>query len=142
MNDFSKLYKYARKIAGEDGEDLLHHCFLLVYNKEIEHFETYMYRVMLNEFTNQNSSYNKQRQTIVEVDETESSEYDINTLHTILLQLETEGYQMHVKIFKECYFVSSISSFSNKSNIDRRVIAKICNFVKQEIKKRYAFNCN
>jgi hypothetical protein len=142
MHNLEKLYKYAKSIAGDDGEDLLHHCFLLIQGKEIKHFETYLYRVMLNEYTNKKSSYNKQLQTIVEVDESETSEYDINTLHTILLILENEGYQMHVKIFKECYFVSSISSFSKKTNIDRRVIAKICNFVKSEIKKRYAVNCN
>ena len=130
------------------GEDLLHH--VIVENNLIEKVKNvncnainrYVYRSLLNEFTNKSSKfyklYIKPSVSNVKIDDTNSKGYDTIPIHTILLKLETEGHKLEVKVFKECYLLNvSEFEFSRRSNIDYRVIVKMCKFVKEEIRKRY-----
>jgi hypothetical protein len=145
MNGYEKYYKYAKKIAGCLGEDLFHHVYLKIQGKDIQHLDSYIFTAMRNEFHDKRSSFYKQyRQTHQEIENNTVQEeieqinnYDTITLQTVLLSLEIEGYEIEVKTFKECYFIGSKRSFSIKTGIDIRTIDKICNFVINEIKKRY-----
>lgn len=142
MQDLSKWYGYARKIAGSMGDDLLHH--VLVENNffsgsQIRHLDSYVYRALANAFHNRSSSFHRvhTRKPDADVDRTPAAGYDIIPVHTILLQLENEGHELYVRVFKECYFGSSKAEFSRKSGVRYDTVAEICNFVKSEIKKRY-----
>jgi hypothetical protein len=150
MNGYEKYYKYARKIAGSLGEDLFHHVYIKIQGKDIQNLDSYIFTAMRNEFHDKRSSFYKQyRQTHQEIENNTVQEefeqinnYDTITLQTVLLSLEIEGYEIEVKTFKECYFIGSKRSFSIKTGIDIRTIDKICNFVINEIKKRYDTSSN
>jgi DNA-directed RNA polymerase specialized sigma24 family protein len=143
--NFEKMYKYARSIAGVHGEDLFHHVYLKCQNKQIQHSDSYYFTAMRNEWMDKRSEFHKQyRQVHLDIEnydkeapQEDISKFDSITLQTVLLSLEIEGYELQVKTFKECYFFGSKRSFSKKTGIDIRTIDKICNFVIQEIKKRY-----
>lgn len=133
-----KYYRYARSIAKDLGDDLLHHVILKIHGKSINHIDSYIYRTMLNEFNNKNSEFNKtyrSKEPVVEYHE--SNGYDVHILNKIFLQLEMEGYKLEVRIFKDCYLGSSIRTMSDQMNVDRRTIRKICKFVQDEITTRY-----
>jgi hypothetical protein len=150
MREYEKYYKYARKIAGCLGDDLFHHVYIKIQGKDIQHLDSYIFTAMRNEFHDKRSSFYKQyRQTHQEIENNTVQEefeqinnYDTITLQTVLLSLEIEGYEIEVKTFKECYFIGSKRSFSIKTGIDIRTIDKICNFVINEIKKRYDTSSN
>jgi hypothetical protein len=150
MRGYEKYYKYARKIAGSLGEDLFHHVYIKIQGKDIQHLDSYIFTAMRNEFHDKRSSFYKQyRQQHQEIESNTVQEeiehinnYDTITLQTVLLSLEIEGYEIEVKTFKECYFIGSKRSFSIKTGIDIRTIDKICNFVINEIKKRYDTSSN
>jgi hypothetical protein len=150
MRGYEKYYKYARKIAGCLGDDLFHHVYIKIQGKDIQHLDSYIFTAMRNEFHDKRSSFYKQyRQTHQAIENNTVQEeiehinnYDTITLQTVLLSLEIEGYEIEVKTFKECYFIGSKRSFSIKTGIDIRTIDKICNFVINEIKKRYDTSSN
>ena len=121
-----KYYGYARKIAGDLGEDLMHHVILesdLLNKSEQVHenaLNRYVHVTLQNAYTNRRGGF------------------DIMPVHTILLALENEGHKLEVKVFKECYLLGkSELSFSKRTNTDYRVIRKMCKFVKDQIKERY-----
>lgn len=94
---------------------------------------------MRNEWIDQGSSFNKlynPKEQIVEYSES-TIKYDSILLHKILLELENEGYDVEVTVFKDCYLGSSINDVANKTKTHRETILKICNFVKNEILNRY-----
>jgi hypothetical protein len=150
MRGYEKYYKYARKIAGCLGDDLFHHVYIKIQGKDIQNLDSYIFTAMRNEFHDKRSSFYKQyRQQHQEIENNTVQEeieqinnYDTITLQTVLLSLEIEGYEIEVKTFKECYFIGSKRSFSIKTGIDIRTIDKICNFVINEIKKRYDTSSN
>ena len=144
--DIDIYYKLARNIAGELGDDLLHQVLLNIPStKRIDNMTTYIWRSLRNEFYNRNSQFNrlyKPHQEIrldqdFEQIESTISNYDIFTLHTILLQLEIEGYEMEVQIFKDCRLTKSNRAIAKKTQVDVRTLEKICKFVESEIKQRY-----
>jgi len=148
LDNLNKYYGYARKIAGDLGEDLLH--YLIAEKGLIEKtvkvhpnaLDRYVYTSLLRTFTDKSGmfyrSYLKPLREPVEIDDTPAKGYDSIAMHTILLKLENEGYNLEVKVFKECYLLGrSELSFSKRSGTDYRVIRKMCKFVKDEIKKRY-----
>lgn len=133
-----KYYRYARSIAKDLGDDLLHHVLIKIHGKEIKHLDAYIYRTMLNEFRNKSSEFNKQyksKEPIIEYHN--SGGYDVHLLNKIFLQLEMEGYSIEVNIFKDCFLNSSIRTVSEKTQVDRRTITKICKFIQNEITTRY-----
>jgi hypothetical protein len=146
--NIEKYYRYARGISNYYGDDLLHH--LIVENDILNKLEKvhekardrYMYRALLNEFTNKKSKFYriaiKPDVEKIEADTTPASGYDIIPVHTILLSLENEGYKLEVKVFKECYLANtSKSELSRRTKTDKRAITSICDFVKNEIRNRY-----
>tara|TARA_R110000772_G_scaffold123755_14_gene230175 strand:- start:2695 stop:3153 length:459 start_codon:yes stop_codon:yes gene_type:complete len=146
--DLDKYYGYARKIAGKLGEDLLHHVIcengLLEKLKDVHlnAVDRYVYLTLLNEYTNKKSKfyrlYIRPELEPVEIDDAPTKGYDTIPINTILLILELEGYELEVKVFRECYFLNrSELSFSKRSGTDYRAIQKMCKFVKNEIRKRY-----
>lgn len=139
LENLEKYYKYARSIANDLGEDLLHHVLLNIQGKKIEHIDAYIYRSMRNEWVNQKSRFNKLYRFKDEIiDYSESCvKYDAILLHKILLELENEGMELEVTVFKDCYLGSSINDVSIRTKTCHRTIIKICNFVKDEIIHRY-----
>jgi len=143
-----KYYGYARGIAGDLGEDLVHHVILnnklLDKCKEVNKkaLDRYVHLTLEREYRNKSSKfyrkYRKPELTKQHIDDTPTGGYDTIRLHTILLQLENEGYTLEVKVFKQCYLTgTSEFSFSQRSGVDRKAIGKLCTFVKEEIRKRY-----
>lgn len=143
-----KYYQYAKGIARDKGEDLLHH--LIVESNILEKLKNvhakardrYMYRALLNEYTNKKSKfyrvYIRPDVEKIEPDTSPVNGYDIIPVHTILLSLENEGYKLEVKVFKECYLTkTNKSELARRTGTDKRAITAICDFVKNEIKKRY-----
>jgi len=137
--DADRLYKYAYKIAGDMGSELLHHCIANHDTSKAKDYYSYMYGIMKNQYIDKQSSFNKsiQSQTIPGFETEEIESHDVNILHTILHELEMKGYQNEVSLFKECKFVSSIREVSRKRNIPRCRLTKICNFIINEINTTY-----
>lgn len=139
IQNIDKYYKYARSIAKELGEDLLHHVIINLQGKKITHLDAYIYRAMRNEWVNPKSSFNKlykSQEDIIEYSDS-TVRYDSILLHKILLELETEGYGVEVDVFKDCYLASSVNDVAIRTKTNHRTIIKICNFVKNEIICRY-----
>lgn len=142
-SDLNEVYLYAKRIAGELGNDLVHHVYLKLYDKQIENRNAYFKTCIKNDYYNKNSTFNK----LYRLDECDlndieeihitSINYDSQLLHKIFLQLEMEGYSKQVQVYKDCKLVGSVSSFSKESKINNRTITKICNFVHNEIIRRY-----
>lgn len=139
-----KYYRYAKSIAGEQGEDLFHHVFLDLPDK-MNYPDSYVWTCLWNSYHNKLSTYNLQNNPkfVFDVPEVEEVielcvKYDSLLLHKILLQMEIEGYNVEVKVYKDCTLNSNISAFSKKAKLNARTITKICNFVEQEIRIRYA----
>jgi len=143
-----KYYGYARKIAGDLGEDLMHHVILesdLLNKSEQVHekaLNRYVHVTLQNAYINRRGKFFKKYRSFevetFEFEHIETGGYDIMPVHTILLALENEGHKLEVKVFKECYLLGkSELSFSKRTNTDYRVIRKMCKFVKDQIKERY-----
>tara|TARA_R110000868_G_scaffold279203_1_gene539290 strand:- start:33794 stop:34243 length:450 start_codon:yes stop_codon:yes gene_type:complete len=143
MNNFNELYLYANRIAGELGNDLVHHVYLETQGKHFNNRNAYFKTCIRNQYYNKDSTFNK----LYRLDELElhdiedvhiiSDNYDSQLLHRIFLQLEMEGYSNQVQVYKDCKLVGSIHRFSKESKINERTITKICNFVHNEIIRRY-----
>lgn len=145
MESLNKLYLIGKKICGELGKDLVHHVYLKLPDKCIDKDIAYFVRVMQNEAYNQNSQFNKIYRPnyseldydVVSNDEEITYNYDANLLHRILLELEIEGFENEVAIYKEAVFVSSRRKVAVRLNRRQGTINKICLQISQEIKKRY-----
>jgi len=138
-----KYYGYAHSIAGSLYMDLFHHVYLELPDN-IKHPDAYIYRSMFNAYTNKKSTFNK-LYSITDNEPCDSlpitisshSKYDSFLLHKILLELELDGFDREVMVYKEVKFTSNIVEFSKKVNINRRTISKIINFIDNEIRNRY-----
>jgi DNA-directed RNA polymerase specialized sigma24 family protein len=137
--DTDKLYKYAYKIAKQEGKELLHHCLAKVDLSKAKDPYTYLYTIMRNEFINRKSEYNKFKhsQEILYYSPETVDRYDVNILYTILHQLELEGMKKEVELFKEVRFTSNISKVAIKRNISRHRIRLTLKKVTDEIIKHY-----
>lgn len=144
VNRLDKYYGYAHKIAGELGSDLLHHVLTerrffqdMTINEHA--LDGYIYRTLRNAYINEYSSFYKayRKKPNTNPDDTPTGGYDIIKLHTLLLMLELEGHERHVKVFKECYFGQGKKSFCKQTGLHYRTVQRICNFVREEIKERY-----
>ena len=138
-----KYYGYAHSIAGPLYRDLFHHVYLELPDN-INHPDAYIYRSMFNAFTNKNSTFNKLyhiEDNAIEVQITDEiqqhSKYDIFLLHKILLEMEIEGFDYEVRIYKEVRLVSNIVRLSKKIGVTPKTLSKIVNFVENEIRNRY-----
>lgn len=141
----SKYYSQAKTIAGELGNDLLHHVILKLPT-ELKHPDTYIFKCMINEWIDPQSKFNKLHrlnnpyisEDIEEYIAEPFTKYDAILLHKILLELEIEGYILEVAVYKESALVSSYSKVSRNTKVNRITITKICKFVENEIRTRYA----
>ena len=141
--NYDKLYAFAYKIAGQNGDDLLHHT--LVENDffrkvDAVNIYAYIYQVMRNEYYNKKSNFNKKynlRQDEIEVFEFDSTGYSIQDVHRILLQLENEGYNMQVSVFRESFFNIGLNKLAERTDVHQRTIRRINKWVSNEIKQRY-----
>lgn len=138
-----KYYGYAHAIAGELYRDLFHHVYCELPDG-IQHPDAYIYRAMFNAYTNKKSTFNKLYriedcdQDFTQVDEPQQhSKYDSFLLHKILLELEMEGLEMEVSIYKEVRLVSNCVKLSKKIGITPKTLSKIVNFIEDEIRNRY-----
>ena len=137
-----RYYGYARSIAGENGNDLLHQVLLRLpdtLDTSIhQRLDRYIYLCLKNEFINKNSEFNKlYNPPDAQPIESVGSGYDAIQLHYILLQLEVEGFEKEVSIFKEAYFSTNEFTVSKKDGMSRHKVKMVCNFIKNEIQKRY-----
>lgn len=142
-SDLNEVYLYAKRIAGELGNDLVHHVYLESYHQNPKNKTAYLKNSIKYQYYNKNSTFNK----LYRLDECDlndiedvhviSDNYDSQLLHKILLQLEMEGYSKQVQVYKDCKLVGSVYNFSRESKISRQTITKICNFVHNEIITRY-----
>lgn len=150
IDRIDKYYGYASSIAGDLGQDLIHFLIsdkgLLEKTKNVNDnaLDRYVYLSIKREYTDKNSRFYKKHirpdLNTIQIDDTPTKGYDGIPIHKILLQLEIEGYNLEVKVFKQCYFLDqSELAFSKRSSVDYRVIRKMCKFVKEEIRKRYEF---
>ena len=144
VSRIDKYYGYAKKIAGSLGDDLLHHVLL-----ELKFFEgknineaaldRYIYVSLRNAYHNKRSKFYKEyiKTPDENPDDTPSGDYDAIRVHKILLELEIEGHERHVQVFKECYFGQGKKALCRNSGLHYRTVQRICNLVKEEIKDRY-----
>lgn len=139
----NKYYSYAQAIAGELYRDLFHHVYCDL-PEDIRHPDAYIYRAMFNAFTNKKSTFNKfyriedTDQDVQIVEEVHvHSKYDSFLLHKILLELEMEGLDLEVSIYKEVRLVSNCVKLSKKIGITPKTLSKIVNFIEDEIRHRY-----
>lgn len=142
-DQINKYYGYAYSIAGDLYMDLFHHVYLELPDN-IKHPDAYIYRSMFNAYTNKKSTFNKLYHITdnepcdsVPITTSSHSKYDSFLLHKILLELEQDGFDREVLVYKEVKFTSNIVEFSKKVNINRRTISKIINFIDNEIRTRY-----
>lgn len=135
-----KLYRFAMKIAKEEGKELLHHCIAKTdLAKATKDPHTYLYSVMKNEFYNRKSEWNKlKRSQEFEIFNNESIDrYDVNLLYTILMQISNDGLKKDVDIFKEVKFTSNMVQVAKRRNISRYRIRLIIKKVQDEIIRLY-----
>jgi len=140
----TKYYGYAQSIAGDLGPDLFHHI-LCALPDNIQHMDAYIFRSMFNAWINNKSSFNKLYRIPDYIDPCDQEEiiqhhskYDSFLLHKILLDLEIEGFDTEVLLYKEVRLTSNIVKVSKRIGVNRRTISKIVNFIEDEIRHRYA----
>lgn len=138
INNLERYYDYARKLAGKNGEELLHSIIERIPDN-LNNPPAYIRRVIWINYIDPDSDFNKAIRPTkpFEHEYHESNGHDVNDLYRILLELEIEGYQREVAVFKECYFASNKLDVSKKIDINYKTITNICNFVLNEIKERY-----
>lgn len=146
MNHFDKFYQIGTSIAGELGCDLVHHCYLLMPEIDLETKGGYFVRTMINEFYNSKSKFSRLYRLnyssldfdLQELPKDEPQHYDANLLHKIFLELEIEGMEYEVSIYKEAMLVSNKSKVAKRLKKSRgRTIKPICDLIQHEIKTRY-----
>lgn len=146
MNNFEKFYLIAKKLVGELNYDLVHHCYLLVPTIDLEVNGAYFTSVMKNQAFNSYSTFNKEFRPkhskldfdLQELPKDESQHYDANLLHKIFLELEIEGLEYEVGIYKEAMLVSSQRSVAKRLKKSRSMTIKpICDLIQNKIKERY-----
>lgn len=143
IDRIESFYSYAERLAPGYGHDVVHHIIDIIPSN-IKQIDPYVKKTIRNELFNRSSSFNRLFRPIhfnelVDVEQIESSieNYDAILLHRIFLEMEIDGYELEVKVFKDCYLGSSVDGFSKQSKLSRKTITKICNFVKHEIIRRY-----
>lgn len=140
IGSIQKYYSIANKIAGEDGNDLLHHVLINFKNKRKltgDDLFFYFNKILRNEYYNKKSTFHKLHTitAISEPIEYYSSIYDHEQLHDILNQIPNKKA---VEIFKRCYFDSNVQTVAKELNVSKMTIYRnYIKFVKEEIKKHY-----
>lgn len=140
IGSISKYYSIANKIAGEHGNDLLHHVLINFKNKRKltgDDLFFYFNKILRNEYYNKKSTFHKLHTitTIEQPIEYHESEYDSEQLHDILNQIPN---QKAVEIFKRCYFDSNVQTVAKELNVSKMTIYRnYIKFVKEEIKRNY-----
>lgn len=142
IDRLDKYYRYAKTIAGSDGVDLLHHLLIhLPSNLKTDvpqQLDRYIYKSLSNAYYNKNSTFNKLHYPLKEVEpEYFGGGYDIVQLNKILLELEIEGHEEKVTIFKDSYFGSNEYTVSKQKGMTRYKVKRACDFIKQQIRERY-----
>jgi hypothetical protein len=141
-----KFYLIAKSIAGELGNDLVHHTFLLMPDIDLEINGGYFVNAMKLQYYSKRSSFNKNFRPdysplnfdLTDTIEDESIKYDANLLHKIFLELEIDGLGYEVGIYKEATLVSSQIKVAKRLKKSRwRTISPICKQINNEIRKRY-----
>lgn len=143
ITNIEAYYKYADSIAPGYGYDIVHHICTIIPDK-VNSIDAYVKRSIRNEFYNRKSSFNRlyrphfheELQDIAEF-EYKGTKYDSILLHKIFLEMEIEGYDLEVRVFKDCYLGSSVYNFSKQTKLNRQTITKICKFTQDEIIRRY-----
>tara|TARA_R110000822_G_scaffold26529_7_gene79823 strand:- start:650 stop:1114 length:465 start_codon:yes stop_codon:yes gene_type:complete len=143
IEEIDKYYDIAIKIAGEDGDDLLHHVLMNFDNKRKlkgNDLTYYFTCILRNEYRNRRSSFHKlhSREELKEdIEYFESTNYDGDQLNDILKELSKDNSEA-VDIFKRCYFESSVKQVAKELGVSKMTIYRnYITFIKNEIKKRY-----
>ena len=135
-----KLYRFASKIAKDEGRELLHHCIAKTdLKKATKDPHTYLYSVMKHEYHNKKSEWNKLKrsQEFEPFNNDSIDRYDINLLYTIFMQLEVEGLKKEVEVFKEVKFTANMIQVSKRRQMSMYRIRKIIKTIQNEIIRRY-----
>lgn len=142
--DLDKYYSLANKIAGEQGNDLLHTFLLSFENKRNlkgDDLFRYVTRILKNEAYRKDSKFNKQFNpcTDVDFDYDNTKCYDTVQLYEILEQLRDEGYEYKVNMFLDVMSKkTTVQQIAKEMQVSRMYIYRnFITFVKNEIKKRY-----
>ena len=135
-------YRTAKRLVGNLGNDLVHHCYLKMQAVEnIQNPDSYLYRIMLNEL-NRYSEFWKIYGKAESNELTEQAEVleisPNDSIINILSCMALKGLSAEVKLFMESTH-TSISEISKRSNISTETLSKIINFVKAEVKKEYHY---
>lgn len=145
VENIDELYTYAKRLAGDLGQDLVHHILLELPNRPVRNRTAYLKTCIRYQYYNNESTFNKLYHPLgldelndIEDIHYQSNNYDPQLLHSIFLQLEIEGYGLEVQVYKDCTFVTNENQFSINSNLSRKTITKITKFVHNEIIRRYS----
>jgi hypothetical protein len=143
VNNIERYYQYAERIAPGYGHDIVHHIATEIKDN-VKNIDAYVETCIRNSYRNKKSSFNRLYrphiyEELADVQEYEynGSKYDAILLHRIFLEMEMQGFDLHVSVFKDCFLGGSIRKFSERTQIDRRTITKICKFAQNEIIRRY-----
>lgn len=142
--DLDRYYSLANKIAGEQGNDLLHTVLLSFENKRNlkgDDLFRYVTRILKNEAYRKDSNFNKQFNPCADVDfDYENTKcYDTVQLYEILEQLRHEGHEYKVNMFLDVMSKkTTVYQIAKEMQVSRMYIYRnFITFVKNEIKKRY-----
>lgn len=140
IDDIDKYYLLSNKIAGEDGNDLLHHVLISFKNKRNlkgDDLHYYFITILRNEYYNKNSSFNKlhsRHELTTEIEYFEAT-YDTDQLNDILNRITNKKA---VEVFKKCYLTSNIKQVAKELNVSKMTLYRnYLIFVKNEIRKQY-----
>ena len=139
FNNIDKYYNYAKKISGFYYMDLMHHCLEKIPNG-VKQLDRYVYVTLRNEYYNPKSSFNKLYKPEAyneEVETERAKSYDTNILYSIFLELEQDGLEWEVGLFKRCYISSTFTETSDKTGLSYYKLRQLCDYIQTEIKERY-----
>ena len=159
MLNLEKHYNAARKLVGDKGPDLVHHCYLLVHDKleGVSYPDTYFHRTMINQLSKKDSFKRKQAtvhptalmQPIESTREVASTQEpdewsNLNTLRVegILQSIRDEGHDEEVVVFMAKASGQSVSEISRKTGVCRETLYECIEFVKSTVIERYEHHTN
>lgn len=147
-------YKTAKVLAGSKGNDLVHHCYLLVHDKldSVVHPDAYFQRTMRNQMS-EKDSFKRQQSVIhpkvktssitgantsrIEDDTSEIDALDLILVREIVEEIRNEGYEAEVQVFDLKAKGMTVSAISEKTKVCRATLAECINFVVETVKERY-----
>ena len=154
MLNFEKHYNAARKMVGDSGPDLVHHCYLLVHEKlkGVAYPDTYFHRTMMNQLSAKDSFKRTEAtihpkvqmhwvgevQDFPEINERDEwSNLNSVRVDEIIQELRNEGKNEEVDVFIAKANGKSLTSISRSTGVCRETLYECIEFVKSTVIERY-----